>query len=278
MPRRALRDPGTRGSSGRASAGQAGAAASGKLSDEAYRRIRDRILRGLYPLGAPLKRRDLAREFRISVVPVSEALQRLEFDGLVETEPRKGTRVRIPAPRDVKDHIAVRAALECESARLCSQFATPEDRRDILDRAAHLDHLRSTYPGIPAGGEILYAIHSYHMEFHLRIAEAGGCEGLRRLIEQNQVLVLNWIYDIASDNERQPADFHRQLAAAVVGEDAGAAAEAMRYHVWWGWEYLDQAFRDRYWGGSPGGTAAARRWRAAAPAADFGGSSSQPFS
>ena len=115
------------------------AASSGKLSEEAYGSIKDRILRGEFPLGTPLKRRDLAEELGISLVPVSEALQRLEIDGLVETEPRKGTRVRIPSPQDLKGHTVVRAALECESARLCSQAATPQERRDILERAAYLD-------------------------------------------------------------------------------------------------------------------------------------------
>ncbi len=246
--------------------GAQSAGPSRKLSDEAYHRIRDRILRGDYPLGSPLKRRDLAEQFRISLVPVSEALQKLEMDGLVETEPRKGTRVKVPTMQDLKGHIVVRAALECESARLCSQVATPPERRDILERAAHLDRLHSSSTGAPAQGQLLYAIHSYHVEFHLRIAETGGCEALRRLIERNQVLVLNWVYDVASGDEPPPADFHTQLARAVVGKDSTRAAQAMRTHVWWGWEKLEQAFRARYWTDAEPGEGAARRWRAAAPA------------
>src|ERR1700690_4431944 len=87
-----------------------------KLSEEAYSRIRDAILRGDFPLGGVLNRRRLAVEFRMSLVPVSEALHKLELDGLVETERRAGTRVRIPTSQDIEDHLAVRAALECESA------------------------------------------------------------------------------------------------------------------------------------------------------------------
>jgi DNA-binding GntR family transcriptional regulator len=202
----------------------------------------------------------------ISLVPVSEALQRLEIDGLVETEPRKGTRVRIPTPRDLKGHTVVRAALECESARLCSQAATPAERRDILERAAYLDPLRSSSTSEPAQGQLLYAIHSYHVDFHLRIANAGHCDALHRLIEQNGVLVLNWVYDVASGAEILPAGFHTQLARAVVGKDPANASEAMRAHVWWGFEKLERAFRARYWKDPEDENGTARRWRATGPA------------
>jgi DNA-binding GntR family transcriptional regulator len=236
---------------------------SGKLSEEAYQKIRDRILRGEFALGTPLNRRDLAEEFGISLVPISEALQRLEIDGLVETEPRKGTRVKIPTPQELKDNTVVRAALECESARLCSEVATPDERRDIVERAARLDPLRSAATSPSVQGELLYAIHAYHVEFHLQIAKAGHCEALWRLIEQNRVLVLNWVYDVAAGDETLPADFHTQLALAVVGTDPAQASEAMRAHVWWGWEKTERAFRARYW--TDPKTETSRRWRAVDP-------------
>ena len=70
--------------------------------------------------------------------------------------------------------------------------------------------------------------------------------------------MLNWVYDVASGAETLPPDFHTRLARAVVGKDPNHASEAMRTHVWWGWEKLERAFRARYWKdpedetGSPG--------------------------
>ena len=52
--------------------------------------------------------RKLAAELNISVPPVSEALQRLEREGLLESKPRVGTRVRIPTPQDIEDRCQVR--------------------------------------------------------------------------------------------------------------------------------------------------------------------------
>ena len=61
------------------------------LAERAYQAIQDRILRGYYPLGAALSRRQLAKELRMSFLPISQALQHLEIDGLVESKPRVGT-------------------------------------------------------------------------------------------------------------------------------------------------------------------------------------------
>ena len=53
----------------------------GSLSQQAYDSIRYGILKGKFPLGAPLSRRQLAAELGISFLPVSEAIQRLESEG-----------------------------------------------------------------------------------------------------------------------------------------------------------------------------------------------------
>ena len=58
------------------------------LSDKAYHAVRDEILRGQLRPGTPLSRRRLARQLGMSVLPVTDALRRLEGDGLVESRAR----------------------------------------------------------------------------------------------------------------------------------------------------------------------------------------------
>ena len=65
----------------------------------------------------------------MSFLPVSEALLRLEFEGLLESRPRAGTRVRIPSPDDVRGHYLVRETLETQAARLFAEVASRADRR-----------------------------------------------------------------------------------------------------------------------------------------------------
>jgi len=71
------------------------------LAAEAYNVVRQRILRGELVLGQAISRRKLAAELGMSFLPVSEALLRLEVEGLLESRPRAGTRVRIPSREDV---------------------------------------------------------------------------------------------------------------------------------------------------------------------------------
>lgn len=236
------------------------------LREEAYTWIRDRILRGEFALGDPLNRRRLAAHLRMSLLPVSEALRKLESDGLVETQRRAGTRVRIPAIEDIEDHVVIRTALECESARLFCARAEPEDRRDLLARAEHLDYLRARTGVVPYEKErdkdLAYAIHAYHDEFHLRIVDGARCGALRRLMEEKQVLTLHWLYDVATGNVA-PLDSHTTLARAIAGKDPDKAAAAMREHVVRGSQHLLAGFQSLYNqdAATDGRQPAGRRWR-----------------
>lgn len=202
------------------------------LSERAYQSIREKILRGQYSLGTALSRRHLAKELRMSFLPVSEALQHLEIDGLVESKPRVGTRVRVPTREDISERYGLREALETQAARLCAEHADQTSRQELVKTAYHLDQLYTS----SAGGDedFLYSVHTYHMSFHLRVAEIGGNSLLRGAIEREQVLVFNWLFDTAAQQRSLPPRFHSELAAALVGPTVEAADQAMRAHIRYG--------------------------------------------
>src|SRR5579863_7456849 len=104
---------------------------SPSLSNKAYFQIRERILRGELKPGEVLSARGLATEFKMSLLPVAQALRQLEGDKLVESRPRAGTRVRTPHPEEVRGRCVVREALEAQSARLCSLHATMKERVEL---------------------------------------------------------------------------------------------------------------------------------------------------
>src|SRR2546423_10075858 len=111
------------------------------LAGEAYMIVRQRILRGDLAIGEVISRRKLAGELGMSFLPVSMALLRLEFEGLLESRPRAGTRVRIPSPEDVRGHYVVREALEVQAAKLFVEVATPAERAELMKLAARVDAL-----------------------------------------------------------------------------------------------------------------------------------------
>lgn len=211
------------------------------LAERAYYFIRDQILRGRYPLGSVLSRRQLAKELRMSFVPISEALQHLEIDGLVESKPRVGTRVRIPTPQDVLERYALREALETQAARLCVENADAEGREELKKLARQLDRLYASAPN--SDDEYLFFVHTYHMKFHLRIAEIGKNTLLRDAIEREQVLVFNWLFDTAAQRRSLPPGFHSRLAEAITAGTVEAADQAMREHIRYGRQQVVEALQ-----------------------------------
>jgi DNA-binding GntR family transcriptional regulator len=175
----------------------------------------------------------------MSFLPVSEALQHLEIDGLVESKPRVGTRVRVPTREDILERYGLREALETQAARLCAEHADESGRQEIFRMAYHLDQLYASSAG--ADEDFLYSVHTYHMRFHLRIAEMGGNSLLRGAIEREQVLVFNWLFDTAAQQRSLPPHFHSELATALAGPTVEAADQAMRAHIRYGMERVLEA-------------------------------------
>lgn len=123
-----------------------------KLSDQAYDRIRELIRDGGIPAGGKLTERGLAARLDVSAMPVREALQRLEREGLAVREGPKTLRVAVldrvtseeileaeVALRGVIARFAARNIADDELARLYS-LLSEADRlsQDLLGRAGGL--------------------------------------------------------------------------------------------------------------------------------------------
>lgn len=85
------------------------------------------ILSGDLPAGSRLKVRDLAEQVGTSVMPVREAIRRLEETGLAERQPHKGAVVKSLTFEELIHVYDVRRLLETEAARLGTEKVTSED-------------------------------------------------------------------------------------------------------------------------------------------------------
>ena len=213
------------------------------LTVAAYEQIRDGILDGTFAAGAPLTRRRLSETFQMSLVPVAQALQRLESEGLVESLPRVGTRVKIPKADEVRGHYVVREALEAQVARLFAKNATAVQRRQLIWEAAKLDNLFARYFESGADKSHSWQVNHQHLQFHLRLAEATGCAVLIQQIQNSQVLLFNWRYTLTR-REPLPESWHQQLAEVLANEDIEAADRAMRHHVTFSMEDVIARFEE----------------------------------
>ena len=203
------------------------------LAAQAYTAIRNKILKGQISLGQAISRRGIAAELGMSFIPVAEAMQRLEADGMLESLPRIGTRVRVPSASDVRDRYVIREALEVQSARLFCQKASATEREELSVMARQLDEMAERNS---AAGEQQFEFQSLHVRFHMRIAECTGCIPLYDLLEKNQVLIFNWLFDVVGQQLAQSARFHQELAESLSGRDPDAAEATVRAHVRYGVE------------------------------------------
>lgn len=83
--------------------------------------LRNAILSGSLPPGTRLIQLDLAARFGVSRMPVRQALLALEREGLVRTDPWRGSIVAPLEPDTIRDMYAVRAILERHVARTLAE-------------------------------------------------------------------------------------------------------------------------------------------------------------
>ena len=169
----------------------------------------------------------------MSVLPVTDALRRLEVDGLVESRARAGTRVRVPSDADIHALYELREALETQAARLFARKATPAERLELKVLAGQVDTLFSRLPACD-DPDFRFRVHSQHVRLHMFIAQHARSRLLGEMIERNHVLILNWLFDVGARRTPLPRHFHTRLVDALVSGDPNAADAAMRAHVQYG--------------------------------------------
>src|SRR5678815_2253606 len=197
--------------------------APASLASEAYEFVKNRILHGELPMGQVISRRKIAAELGMSFLPVTEALLRLELEGLLESRPRAGTRVRIPSPEDVSGHYVVREALEVQAALLCGERATAAERSELRRLGARVDALsmqseRAMYVAV-------------HHKLHYRLAECARCEALTVAIEKTHALTSIWFCVMRKPAATDSRTRHQDLVAAIFSGDTVASAAAVREHL-----------------------------------------------
>ncbi|WP_246226322.1 GntR family transcriptional regulator [Chelativorans xinjiangense] len=93
--------------------------------------------------GQPLDKAELTARFGVSRFPISEALHRLQREGLVDIRPQSGSSVSLIRLKDVEENLFMRRALEAEVAETLARRRDPallaELRRNLRYQKAAVD-------------------------------------------------------------------------------------------------------------------------------------------
>ncbi|MBI3208979.1 MAG: GntR family transcriptional regulator [Candidatus Solibacter usitatus] len=190
------------------------------LTSLAYKSIKEHILEGRLDDGARLTEEFLAKQLGISKSPIREALNRLETEGLIHIEARRGAYLRHFSIREIQDLYEVREALEVHAVRTGSfpQSLIKDLRRSVKRLREHL-----------AANEKGKYIDE-DMAFHAAFAGATGNQKLCEILEnlQNQIwLFRRKTYDISSSDAPNSHDLI--LDALESGDRVQAEKEVSRH-------------------------------------------------
>jgi DNA-binding GntR family transcriptional regulator len=195
---------------------------AGRLADD----IALAIHLGLRRPGDPLREMDLAGQHGVSRTIVRAALQRLEAQGLAESEPNRGARVRGEDAAAFDDLIELQAALTALAARMAARAPAPAALADMRHFLNMMEHIAAeTGPAAE--------FHHQRVGFARALA-AGAGETLRKRLEASAPAVPHHaraLDDVAdADGQAESLRLHAALFAAVAAgqpEAAAAAGEAM---------------------------------------------------
>jgi len=187
--------------------------------------LRERILRGDYPEGEPLRQDALADELGVSRIPVREALRQLEAEGLVTFSPHRGAVVSTLSLEEIEELFELRADIECELLRR----AIPSTGAEQLTRA---NDLLDEFDAALADGEserwgpLNWRFHSALYAPARRNLTMGVLQKLHQHSDRYFRMHVVLARGGALANQQ-----HREIVDAVRAHDVKAALRLLRVHI-----------------------------------------------
>jgi DNA-binding GntR family transcriptional regulator len=194
------------------------------LREIVYEELRNLILTGKIKPGTRMMEIELAEDMGVSRTPIREAIRKLEKEGLVVIEPRKGAYASEVSVKDMEDILEVRANLEGLAAYLAAERMTEAEKKA-------LDEVKIKFREAVNEGNMPEMI-SYDTKFHHMIVEASRNNHLIHMVEQLQELVLRFRYIYYKDFKRAEDMIpeHKQIFEEIVsGNGANARFEAFNH-------------------------------------------------
>lgn len=219
--------------------GQLVSTSSSTATDRVFQMLRQAIGELVLKPHETLAEKDLAAALGMSKTPVREALIRLAVEGLVLILPRSGSFVAPIVADDLFEAMVIREALETTAVSLTAR------RIDHRGKFALRENLRHQSVANEAGDT--RAFHRADDELHRIIVEHSGLRRLSPMLDPIR-LTLNRVRHLATPVEGRMAfllDQHQTIVAAILGNDADAAAAAMRVHLQALTPFVETLLRDR---------------------------------
>jgi DNA-binding GntR family transcriptional regulator len=191
-----------------------------------YQTLRDSIMRCELAPGRRLLIDDLARQLEVSAIPVREALQLLQSEGLVDNVPHVGATVSLISRQSIAEVFAVMEGLEIVASRAAAERMTAVDAAALEQIAAGMDRAQA------AGRHAEWA--DLNSRFHLSISRLSAMPMLQEMTER---ALARWdrvrrfyFNGVLVHRVEQAQREHRALLAAMRSGDLVALEQTVKDH------------------------------------------------
>ena len=195
------------------------------LREMVYEELKMQILKGAIIPGTRMMEVELAEEMGVSRTPIREAIRKLEKEGLVTIEPRRGAYASMISTEDMVEILEVRQDLEGLAAYFAADRMTDAQMEELRKESER-------YNDAVRRGNMEDMI-KHDTRYHHIIVESCRNKILVQMIEQLQELVLRFRY-IYYDNFRRAENMpeeHEAIVAAIAEGNADKARAAADIHI-----------------------------------------------
>ncbi len=195
------------------------------LREIVYEELKMQILKGQIVPGTRMMEVEMAEEMGVSRTPIREAIRKLEKEGLVTIEPRKGAYASQISTKDMVDILEVRQNMEGLAAHYAALRMNDDQKKKLAEIADAYNKavVENNTPDMI----------KYDTAFHHLIVEGSGNKMLVHMIEQLQELVLRFrylYYDDFKRAEKMPRE-HKVIYEAILTGDTDKARKAADVHI-----------------------------------------------
>ena len=196
----------------------------GLIRHRIFDELRDDIMSCTLQPGSELREGELAQRYGVSKSPIRDALQKLEFEGLVQIVPRQGHRVLPISISDAHDILDLRETLEVAAAKRIAAEASEQDLENLNKfRVADLASMR--------------AFAKYNRSFHAEICRLSGnvrqAAVMRSLMDNYERLCIVSLSSRQKEAEAMSAALleHNAIIDALQARDGRRAARLSAKHI-----------------------------------------------
>jgi DNA-binding GntR family transcriptional regulator len=195
-------------------------------TEYALSQLRQLLFSGALAQGTRVDQAELAKRFGVSIVPIREALARLQSLGLVEIVPHRGVFVARVSADELVDIYTVREVVEEQAARIAAGKLTDADVATLEKIAAAM--------GAAAKAKDYERLLAHNRDLHFTIYRAAGRRHMLQIIERMWDLSARYAHLQLHAVPERAADAMFEVKSIVLAcrrRDADALGLMVRYKV-----------------------------------------------